>query len=55
MQFTQYTRQFLAGDMKQRRIGKYAVECGCGQIEFEKILMQYLTAAVCSRHYGEPR
>lgn len=54
-QFQQHARQFLARDVKKRRIGEDAVEIGFGQIELEKILQPYFAAAVEARHRGKTR
>ena len=53
VQLQQHARQRLAGDMKQRRVGEYAVETALRQIELEEILLPYFAAAVGTRHYGE--
>src|SRR5918999_3186003 len=55
VQFQQHARQLLAGYMKQRRVGEYAVEMAIRQIELEEILLPYFPAAVGARHYGQAR
>src|SRR5688572_262822 len=55
VQFQQHARQLLAGYMKQRRVGEYAVEMAIRQIELEEILLPYFAAAVAARHYGQAR
>src|ERR687895_400642 len=54
-QLQQHARQRLAGDMKERRIGEYAVETALRQIELEEILLPYFAAAVGARHGGQAR
>jgi len=54
-QFPQHARQLLAGNMKQRGIGKHAIEMLIRQIEPEEILLPHLAAAVGTRHVGQAR
>lgn len=53
MQLQQDARQLLAGDVKKRRVGEYAIEMVLWQIELEKILPPNFAAAVGARHGGE--
>ena len=55
MQLGQYAWQFLAGDMKQRGIGKYAIEKMARKIECEKVLLPHFAAAAFARHFHEMR
>src|SRR5688572_30833723 len=55
VQFQQHARQLLAGHMKERRVGEYAVEMAIRQIELEEILLPYFAAAVSARHCGQAR
>ena len=55
LQFQQHARQLLAGYMKQRRVGEYAVEMAIREIELEEILLPYFPAAVGARHYCQAR
>src|SRR5712692_5557407 len=54
-QLRQYSRQFLARNVKQRRIGENAVEARRQQVELEEVLLPHLAAAVFARHGGEAR
>src|ERR1700730_11727700 len=54
-QFQQHARQLLARDMKQRGVGKYAIETVARQIELEEILLPHFAAAVDARHCREAR
>src|SRR6266849_2313873 len=55
MQLPQYTRQLLAGHMKQCRVGEHAIETVTRQVELKEILLPYFAAAVGARHRGEVR
>src|SRR5918995_3710180 len=55
VQFQQHARQLLAGYMKQRGVGEYAIEMVVRQIELEEILLPYFAAAMGARHHGEMR
>jgi len=55
MQFPQHARQFLARNVKKRRIGEDAIEILIRQIELKKILLPYGAAAVGPRHGGKAR
>ena len=46
----QHARQLLARNVKQRRVGKDAVEAVRGQIELQKVLLPDLAAAPVARH-----
>ena len=54
LQFLEYPRQGLAGNMEQHGVGEHAVEMRGRQIEFEEILLQHVAAAVGARHRGQP-
>src|SRR3954469_16625661 len=54
-QLPQHARQLLAGDVKERRVGEYAVETALGQRELQEILLPYFGAAVGARHCGQAR
>jgi len=53
VQCQQHARQLLAGYMKQRGVGEYAIEAVIRQIELEEILLPYFAAGMGVRHYGE--
>src|SRR6185436_4808080 len=53
MQLTQHPRQLLRRDMKQRGIGKYAVEARIRKVELKKILLPHLASRFRPRHFGE--
>ncbi len=55
MQFSQHARQFLAGHMKQGRVGERAVEVHFRQIEPAKILPPDFATAVGPGHLDESR
>src|SRR3954467_2174545 len=55
VQLQQHARQLLAGDMKERRVGEYAVETALRQLEFQEILLPYFGAALGARHCRQPR
>src|SRR5688572_17586810 len=55
VQLQQDARQLLAGDMKQRRVGEYAVETAIRQVEVKEILLPNFGAAVGPRHGGQAR
>jgi len=55
VQLQQDARQLLAGDMKERGVGEYAVEAAIRQVEVEEILLPYFGAAVGPRHGGQVR
>src|SRR3954466_2850243 len=54
-QLQQHARQLLAGDMKERRVGEYAVETALRQLELQEILLPYFGAALDARHCGQAR
>ena len=49
-QFMQDSRQLLARDVKQHRVGEDAVEMPARQVQIKKTLLEYLAAAVTSRY-----
>ena len=53
VQFQQHPRQLLARDMKQRGVGKHAVEILFRQLELEEILLPYVAAATGACHCGK--
>src|SRR3989440_3632421 len=55
VQFQQHARQLLAGYMKKRSVGEYAIEMVLRQIELEEILLPYFAAAMRAGHGGEAR
>src|SRR6185436_14058933 len=55
VQLQQHARQLPAGDVKERRVGEYAVETALRQFELEEILLPYFGAAVGARHCGQAR
>ncbi|MNE88205.1 hypothetical protein D3C80_1854860 [compost metagenome] len=54
MQLLEHSGQFLNRNVKQHGIGENAVEAFGRQVEFEKVLLPDLTAAVIARHLGKP-
>src|SRR6185503_6295083 len=54
VQFQEHARQLLAGDMKERGVGKDAVEAAGREFEREKVLLPHF-ATLSARHCGETR
>lgn len=50
MQLTEYPRQFLGWNMKQARIGKYAIKGTFRKVELQEILLPHLATGILPRH-----
>src|SRR3954466_15435025 len=55
VQLQQHAGQLVAGNMKERRVGEYAVETALGQLELQEILLPDFGAALGARHCGQAR
>src|SRR5260370_21262780 len=53
VQFQQHARQLLAGYMKKRGVGEYAIEMVVRQTKLAETLLPYCAAAIGARHGGE--
>ena len=53
VQLAQHARQLAARHVEQRGVGEDPAEVAGGQVEFEKVLLPHLAAALGARHLRE--